>query len=560
MPPVPPQQGSRAGLIVALVVFVILTVVFAVFFFNERGQRQKAETDLIEEQRKPVGLLPEKLDSGDIQAAKNLVGAGGAGASSAGGEEGAPAAPAAPAGGYKSKAESLAPNATNAFDFVAGERNALVKAITPLAVTPRQAVDYLNLSKQKAQDTVKAAADKPTIAWNQDLGQVVVDLARSYVSLDTKVGQARAEADREKKAAESERKNLGAARDEFAKSLKASTDEVAQLKDEYNKLKTAFEGQVDPIRQQYAQMLAAEQAKLPPLTADITRLNGEVVALKKKIDDYEGIFRQYRMDASESTVRRPDGFISRIADDGKTVYINLGESDHITNGMTFEVYDAARGIPSLKDENPAMEDENARRGRAGRAVAAGGADKSAQAQMILSRSQSGRFETQLPAGGKGSLEVVRVGPGHSSMCRVIKMEPGQSLQQGDLIANLIYDPNIKPRVAIYGNFDLDYNGITDIKDADVIRRQVETWGGRPVIVKTEDEVVPDIDYLVMGIRPKAPALDAQASADAQAEADKIKQQQAAYDKIAQKARAYSIPVLNQTRFLYYTGYFDQRLR
>ena len=35
---------------------------------------------------------------------------------------------------------------------------------------------------------------------------------------------------------------------------------------------------------------------------------------------------------------------------------------------------------------------------------------------------------------------------------------------------------------------------------------------------------------------------------------------AAYDAVLKRASELSIPVLNQNRFLYYTGYYDQRRR
>ena len=42
MPPIS-QQGSRAGLISAIVIFVILWLVSTVFYFQERGKREQAE-------------------------------------------------------------------------------------------------------------------------------------------------------------------------------------------------------------------------------------------------------------------------------------------------------------------------------------------------------------------------------------------------------------------------------------------------------------------------------------------------------------------------------------
>jgi hypothetical protein len=539
-------------LIVSLIIAIILTGVFAFLFFAERGKSQKAESDRIEAERKPVGYLPEKLDAGDIKVAKDLTASSG---SSAGGGE---AAPAATTGGYKSLTETLAPKATNAFDFVAEERNALAKLVSPLAVTARQAADYILLCRKDAQETVKSVAHKPQVNWNQDLGKVVKELASAYVQMDTLATNA--ERDRAQAVADLKKANEQNAADKtaFTDSLKKQADEAKKLNDAIAALQTAYNTQVEPIRQEYAAKLAAAEAKIPPLQKQLDDSEKGKAPLLAQIKYLSSIYPQYRQDYSENTVRRPDGYVTRITEDGKTCYINLGESDHISPGMTFEIYDQTRGIPSLKDENPNMEDENARRNRSAKPVAAGGAEKSATATMIQTRGNFPKFDTQLPSGSKGSLEVVTVGPGHSSVCRIIK--PSPNIRQGDLIANLIYDPNIKPKVGVYGNFDLDYNGIPELKDADVIRRQIEVWGGRPTAIKVEDDVLPELDFLVMGIRPKVPSLAADASAGDQDLAQKIKQAAELYDRIAERARKHSIPVLNQTRFLYYTGYFDQRLR
>ena len=210
MPPPVPQQGSRAGLIVALVIFVILSVLFAVFFFNERGQRQKAENDLVEEQKKPIGYLPENRDAGDIKVFKDL-------ASEQSGEGGENPT------GYKKATDTLAPNAKNAFDIADGERMALIKAITPLAVNGRQAVDYIALSKNQARDILNNATTKPSIVWNQDMGRVLQEVANYAVERDREVQTVKKEVEAEKAETAKANAALTAAKGTFDAQLAVQT-------------------------------------------------------------------------------------------------------------------------------------------------------------------------------------------------------------------------------------------------------------------------------------------------------------------------------------------------
>jgi len=127
-----------------------------------------------------------------------------------------------------------------------------------------------------------------------------------------------------------------------------------------------------------------------------------------------------------------------------------------------------------------------------------------------------------------------------------------------LIVNLIYDPNTKYNFVVYGAFDLDQNGIPDPRDADVIKRLVTQWGG-----KMQEDVTPSTDFLVVGDEPKVFEVTKKELEDdpiLKAKHDKAEADLAAYQAMVQKARDLHVPVLNQNRFLYFIGYYDQAKR
>jgi hypothetical protein len=244
----------------------------------------------------------------------------------------------------------------------------------------------------------------------------------------------------------------------------------------------------------------------------------------------------------------------------RTCYINIGQARGVPVGTTFMVYDKVGGIPSLSADIEGLDDESARRqkdatSKLSTAAAGGGG-------IVTAAAANDRYETGMPAGFKASIEVTRVMPGNTAQCKIIKVERGQQLQVGDIIGNVVFNPDVKFKFAVYGEFDLDYNGVPTTTDTSTVKRLITQWGGQISQPTTAAEIGPDIDFVVVGIRPEVPVLTADDANNAieqqRVEAAKVAQQK--YNDILDRARDFSIPVLNQTRFLYYTGYFDQRTR
>ena len=135
---------------------------------------------------------------------------------------------------------------------------------------------------------------------------------------------------------------------------------------------------------------------------------------------------------------------------------------------------------------------------------------------------------------------------------------GTTLSEGDLLVNLVYDKNTKYNFVVYGNFDLDRNGVATPQDAEVIRRLVTQWGGNIVA-----DINVDTDFVVLGREPEIPtASRAELEEDAilKARYDAAVAESEAYAEISAKAREYRIPILNQNRFLYLIGYYNQAKR
>jgi regulator of replication initiation timing len=274
--------------------------------------------------------------------------------------------------------------------------------------------------------------------------------------------------------------------------------------------------QIQTVSGDAERQLAALREQIQSLQTANAELGGQNRALTTELNRIRERLSEVRIDPTQAVTRVPDGRIIRVQANN-TVYIDLGGGDQVTPGLTFEVFDKGEGIPRPGD--PATEEN-------------------------------------LPQ-GKASIEVVRVSPS-TSECRVTRSTPGTALSEGDLIVNLVYDKNTKYNFVVYGNFDLDRNGVATPQDAEVIKRLITQWGGN---------VVPDInvdtDFVVLGREPEIPSATREELANdpiLKARYDAAVAESEAYAQISAKAREYRIPILNQNRFLYLIGYYNQAKR
>jgi hypothetical protein len=255
------------------------------------------------------------------------------------------------------------------------------------------------------------------------------------------------------------------------------------------------------------------QDALAAMTAQAQQKEKQLAIATKERDSLKGRLHQVRVSAEEPIIQHPDGNVIRVADN-KTCFINLGQRQHVTKGLTFEIYDKNKGIPPLGN---------------------------------------GQSENGLPV-GKGSIEVFNVGP-DTSECRIVKLEPGEQLVIGDLIANLVYDPSVKYNFVVYGDFDLSESGAPSPTDTEIIKRLITQWGG-----ELQPKVDLDTDFVVMGAQPVIPRITDSTDPAQQLAKQRAEARLAAYDAVVTQAAQLGVPLMNQNRFLYFTGYYDQATR
>ena len=117
----------------------------------------------------------------------------------------------------------------------------------------------------------------------------------------------------------------------------------------------------------------------------------------------------------------------------------------------------------------------------------------------------------------------------------------------------MYDKNIKPVFHVYGKYDMDGNGVATDGEAEILKNLIVRWGGR-----VSDKVDVDTDFVVMGKEPTVPLYTPEELQNPIIKSKKDEAEAAlkAFNDVRDSAVSIHVPVLNQNRFLYYTGYFD----
>lgn len=302
--------------------------------------------------------------------------------------------------------------------------------------------------------------------------------------------------------------------DELKKSLDKEHNRAETATKELEAARSAYETKAAEVGASANAVAGQTGKKYTDLLAEYNKAEAAVTAAKKAQAD--ALAKLQHFNVKDPAVRQADGHLVRVPS-ANICYIDLGSNDHIPVGITFQVYDKNEGVPPLGNEPTA--------------------------------------DTDLPV-GKASIEVIKVGQ-NSSECRVVHQTAGTTLSEGDIIANLIYDRNVKPKFVVYGRFDVDGNGVWTAQEAGVIKSLITRWGGQ-----VQDHVTPETDFVVVGKEPEVPPLTKEERDDPirAKQFEEASKELKDYNDLLARATDLHIPVMNQNRFMYYIGYFDQLKR
>ena len=286
-------------------------------------------------------------------------------------------------------------------------------------------------------------------------------------------------------------------------------------KDHYQKEADKIQAQYDDLQKEmelstveqvklYKDRLKSEQTKLKERTLELETNKQELADTQGQLNLALENLDKIKPDVNvEVAAFKPDAHILRIDNLTKVVYLDIGSEDHVYPGLTFSVYDKSAPIPD-----------------------------------------DGK--------GKAEIEVFQVSE-NVSAAKINVSSKKNAIVPEDIIANLIWDSKTSNRFVVDGVFDFDNDGFYEPGDKEKIERLIKDWRGEVI-----DEVTIETDFVVLGIRPEAltrptseqieidPRVEERYQASLQKGVD--------YDNISARAKALSVPVFNQQKFMYLIGY------
>lgn len=288
----------------------------------------------------------------------------------------------------------------------------------------------------------------------------------------------------------------------YTQSVQELEGQIAQLQQDLQ----SYQGRVAQLERDLTERFGTERRELAQQTAELERQlaarNVEIEQLRRIIDELT--------DATEGEVAKiaqTDATITGVVADQNRVYLNRGSDDRVILGMTFEVFDDGS----------------------------------------LVRLEEGVGELR----GKATVEVIDVRD-NSSLARVVRVERGQAVDEGDQLVNIVYDPDATQKFYVYGDFDIDNTGQSQVQDRGRIEGIIRQWGG-----VLAGQLSYDVDFLVLGKEPPLPEPLPPGVIDPVRIAENVEQQKnyETYQQLVGEARDLNIPILNQNRFLNLVGFY-----
>jgi hypothetical protein len=313
MPPISPQ-GSRTGLVTALVIFVILFVTSTILFIYENAERRKLEDSV------------QRLETRQAELASDAI----------------------LTSSEMTQVQEAARNAnTTAVEYLLGQRRDMAKTMTGSDLPPDKL--KVQVGQAVARATAKDVSDANVrVAGTNGLTQIVTALANGVGALQTE----RANLQGQVTAAAEQRKQDLAARDQL---LKERDNQIAalQTKVEQDMAVTASYrqqnlGTVKNIEKTTTATLAQQQQSNEQLSSQLAQATATIAKHERTIEELSRRLKGIRAGTNEATIQKEDAHIVRVPDNN-TVVIDLGIGDQLVKGMTFEVYDQQTGIPALGD-------------------------------------------------------------------------------------------------------------------------------------------------------------------------------------------------------------------
>lgn len=280
--------------------------------------------------------------------------------------------------------------------------------------------------------------------------------------------------------------------DEFKKSMQKLQEDAASQRNKFeedyqriNSEKSEIASQLDEQRKRYDEMVAENASAVKELNdkiAKLSRFNEVLKSDRKEVDPF---------------AQPEDGVVRWVNQRNKTVWINLGEADHLRPQVTFSIYSS--------DEDDA-----------------------------------------LSAQRKASIEVTRILAANMAEARITDDESTNPIMEGDKIYSQVWSPGRQVGFAITGIVDMDGDGRSDLER---LKSVIALNNGKVDAVPgpngtIDGQMTVDTRYLILGDHPDEPTRQAD--------------ERRAWDRMSEEADTLGIEPIALTDFLRLMGWQSEQ--
>lgn len=383
----------------------------------------------------------------------------------------------------------------------------------------RGVVTYLDNQLQQAmnavtgvrRDTVEDLAEQIQSEYGENAPPLMDVLSQREARIDALETQlARVEQQREEAIAERDRSRERIARlqQDYRESIDRAEGEVGEYSSLVQGYRRDVEQTKDDLNDRVSSIRNDADARISSLESEIDQLSSENLILQDQIARLRGARADETLSPRDEFAL-VDGRVVGINPANNQVFISRGRKDQLVQGLTFEVYPAGTVIrPDEEGEYPR---------------------------------------------GKATIEVVRIEE-NSAVAYILRETAGNPILRNDLIANAVYDPEKKYSFTVFGNFDIDDDGIATPEERLEVEALIKEWGG-----SVSNDIAGDTDFVILGRKPIVPPQpDSESPPEVLKRFIEIRRTVDKYEEIFNTASQTGIPVLNQNRLRTLTGMGERR--
>jgi len=379
--------------------------------------------------------------------------------------------------------------------FLVDSQSAVMTRVTG---AKRDTITELN----KKLEGVTGAETAAMLVLINDRDAKIASLESNLQSAEAARQQAQADRQNEVDRVKGIEQNHQATVDALNKEVGTYKSEVEVYRQGADGYKAKIDAALEKERTEAAEARKRIETQLAKVSEEKLIVEGQLAALRglKNVEAFRG--------RAESTL--VDGEVIAVDGGARSAIISIGGREKVMLGMTFAVYG---------DSNSITPDSN------------------------------GRY----PA-GKATLEVISI-DSTSASCRITSEVKGNPIVKGDVIANALFDPSKVYKFVVFGNFDMDRDGVPTPLERNDVEGMIVNWGG-----KIDPDLSGDADFLILGQRPILPPRPGQdAPFEVVQEFVRRQREVERYDTLVKQAEATSIPVLNENRLYTLIGKTPARL-